>query len=279
MYKVFIIIIYLLLISIYGEAAEETLEERKKRIMRKYAPMKTTIMQSNIEVVGAFSEDERVIASEIMQVEDLQFEREDPNRMIRPPVVRPNPQQSQSNWSLYSEDLNLEDNLTVQGDYGSMIGVSDEKSERKASREYIYQSRIQKSQRDIFGFRATEEGLSEGRGSSRGSDTGLQEMSRPQWGDSFDQHSILEQSVYKSSYMSERMNQYDRNENDPRVQSIDRTPSSQLFKRPISAKTYPEPAETFTRPQVDFTPRVQIRRNNPGNSNRDLERFIQQNEN
>ena len=66
MNKVFIFIIYLLLISIYGEAAEETLEERKKRIMRKYAPHKATITQSNMEVVGAFSEDERVIASEIM---------------------------------------------------------------------------------------------------------------------------------------------------------------------------------------------------------------------
>ena len=279
MNKVFIIIIYLLLISIYGEAAEETLEERKKRIMRKYAPIKTTITQSNMEVVGAFSEDERVIASEIMQVEDLQFEREDPSRMIRPPVVRPNTQQSQPTWSIYSEDLELEDNLTVQGDYGSIIGVSDEKSERKASREYIYQSRIQQSQRDVFGFRAPEEGLSDGRGSSRGSEIGVQEMSRAQWGAPLDQHSILEQSVYTSSYMRERKGQYDRNEKDPRVQSIDRIPSSQLFNRPVFAKPYPESAETFTRPQVDFTPRVQIRRNNPGNSNRDLERFIQQNEN
>ena len=42
----------------------------------------------------------RVIASEIMQVDDLQFEREEPNRIIRPPVVRPNTQQNQSNWLL-----------------------------------------------------------------------------------------------------------------------------------------------------------------------------------
>ena len=279
MNKVFIIIIYLLLISIYGEAAEETLEERKKRIMRKYAPIKTTITQSNMEVVGAFSEDERVIASEIMQVEDLQFEREDPSRMIRPPVVRPNTQQSQPTWSIYSEDLELEDNMTLEGNYGPMIGGSDEKSERKASREYIYQSRIQQSQRDVFGFRAPEEGLSDGRGSSRGSEIGVQEMSRAQWGAPLDQHSILEQSVYTSSYIRERKGQYDRNEKDRRVQSIDRTPSSQSFNRPAFAKPYPEAAETFTRPQVDFTPRVQIRRNNPSNNNRDLERFIQQNEN
>ena len=102
-------------------------------------------------------------------------------------------------------------------------------------------------------------------------------MSRAQWGAPLDQHSILEQSVYKSSYMRERNSQYDRNEKDPRVQSIDRTPSTQLFKRPVYAKPYPESAETFTRPQADFAPRVKIRQNNPGNNNRDLERFIEQN--
>ena len=58
MHKVFIFIIQLLLISICGEAAEETLEERKKRIMRKYASIKTTIMQSDMEVVNAFNEDD-----------------------------------------------------------------------------------------------------------------------------------------------------------------------------------------------------------------------------
>ena len=161
MHKVFIFIIQLLLISICGEAAEETLEERKKRIMRKYGSIKTTIMQSDMEVVNAFNEDERVIASEIMQVDDLQFEREEPNRMIRPPVVRPNMQQNQSNWLLDSEEVDLEENMDIKGEYWSMFGVSNEKPERKASREYIYRSREQQSQTDIFGFRAPEEGFSD----------------------------------------------------------------------------------------------------------------------
>ena len=113
MHKVFIFIIQLLLISICGEA-EETLEERKKRIMRKYGSIKTTIMQSDMEVVNAFNEDERVIASEIMQVDDLQFEREEPNRMIRQPVVRPNMQQNQSNWLLDSEEVDLEENMDIK---------------------------------------------------------------------------------------------------------------------------------------------------------------------
>ena len=275
MNKVFIFIIYLLLVSICSEAAEETLEERKRRIMRKYAPLKTTITQSNMEVVGAFSEDESVIASEIMQVEDLQFEREDPNRMIRPPAVRPNPQQSQSNWLLPSEDLELEDNINLQKSW-SMYGASDDKSARKATSKDINYLREQSSQKDIFGFRAPEKRLSDGRGSSRGSDIGGQEMSRAQWGAPLDQNSILEQSAYKSSSILERKSQYDRNEKDPRIQSIDRTPTTDSFKRPAIVKPLPESA-TFSRPQADFTPRVQIRRNNLSNGNRDLERLIEQN--
>ena len=199
MNKVFIFIIQLLLISICGEAAEETLEERKKRIMRKYASIKTTIMQSDMEVVSAFNEDERVIASEIMQVDDLQFEREEPNRMIRPPVARPNMQQNQSNWLLDSEEVDLEENMDIKGEYWSMFGVSNEKPERKASREYIYRSREQQSQTDIFGFRAPEEGFSDEEIFSRGSNIGVQEA---QWG--FRAALFLERSVYISPYTRER---------------------------------------------------------------------------
>ena len=39
--------------------------------MRKYASNKTTIMQSDMEVVSEFNEDDSVIASEIMQVDDF----------------------------------------------------------------------------------------------------------------------------------------------------------------------------------------------------------------
>lgn len=267
MHKVFIFIIQLLLISICGEAAEETLEERKKRIMRKYGSIKTTIMQSDMEVVNVFNEDERVIASEIMQVDDLQFEREEPNRMIRPPVVRPNMQQNQSNWLLDSEEVDLEKNMDIKGEYWSMFGVSNEKPERKASREYIYRSRERQSQTDIFGFRTPEEGFSDGRDFSRAVERYLQQ----------EQHSFLERSVYTSPYTRERTSQYGENEKDPRIQSIDRTPSSESFNRPVFVKPLPESEEPFSRPQSDFTPRVQIQRNNPGNNNRDLERFIEQN--
>ena len=277
MHKVLIFIIQLQLISICGEAGEETLEERKKRIMRKYAPLKTTITQSNMEVAGAFSEDELVIASEIMQVDDLQFEREEPNRMIRPPMVRPNTQQNQSNWLIESEEIDPEENMDLQGEYWSMIGISDDKPEREASREFIYQSRAKQSKKDIFGFKAPEEGLSDGRGFSGGSNIGVQDMSRAQWGAPLDQNSILERSLYTSSYIRERKSQNTRNEKDPRIQSINRTPSAELFKRPVIAKPLPQSSETFSRPQADFTPRVQIRRNNPGNSNLDLERFIEEN--
>ena len=277
MHKVFIFIIQLLLISICGAVVEETLEERKKRIMRKYASIKTTIMQSDMEVVSAFNEDERVIASEIMQVDDLQFEREEPNRMIRPPVVHPNMQQDQSNWLLDSEEVDLEENVDVQGEYWSMFGVSNEKPERKASREYIYQPREQQSRKDIFGFRAPEEGVSVGRFFSRGSYMGAEEATRTQWGAPHKRHSFLERSVYTSPDTRGRKSQYGQNEKDQRIQSIGQTPSVESFNRPVFVKPLPESEELFSRPQADFTPRVQIQRNNPGNNNRDLERFIEQN--
>ena len=91
-----------------------------------------------------------------------------------------------------------------------------------------------------------------------------------------EQHSFLERSVLRPLY--KRADKPVReNEKDPRIQSIDRTPSSESFNRPVFVKPLPESEEPFSRPQSDFTPRVQIQRNNPGNNNRDLERFIEQN--
>lgn len=248
MHKVFIFIIHLLLISICGVAAEETLEERKKRIMRKYASIKTTIMQSDMEVVSAFNEDERVIASEIMQVEDLQFEREELKQMIRRPMVRPKTLQNQSNRLLDSEEVVIEENMKGQGEYWSMFGVSDEKPKRKASREYIYQSREPKSQTDIFGFTIN----------SRSSTNRTYQL----------------RSVYTSPY---ERGQKSQNEKDPRSQSIGQRPSAESFNRPVFVKPLPESEEPFSRPKVDFRPRVEIQRNNLGNKDRDLERFIEQN--
>ena len=277
MHKVFIFIIQLLVVSICCKAAEETLDERKKRIMRKYAPMKTIIMQSNMEVVSVSNEDERVIASEIMQVEDLQFEREEPRQRISPPIVRSNSQLNQSNWLRDSEEIDLEENIDLQGGYRTIFGVPDEKTERKASREHIYQSRQRGPRKDIFGFNAPEEGASDDRGFSRGSYIGAQEVSRAQWGAPIEQQSFLERSAYLSPHTRERTSQYGQSEKDPRIRSIDRTPSTELFNRPVFMKPLSQSTETFSRPQADFTPRVQIQRNNAGNNNRDLELFIEQN--
>ena len=271
MHKVFIFIIQLLLISICSAAVEETLEERKQRIMRKYARIKTTITQSDIEVVNAPSEDERVIASEIMQVEDVRFERHEPERMIRPPVVQQNLQMKQSNWLLDSEEIDFEENRDQQGEYWSMFGAPEEKPERAASREHIYHSRERELQKDIFGFSAPEEGPLDRGVISRGSSVGLQGKSRTQWG-TLTEQSFSDRSVYVSPYSREQTSSHDQ-----RVQSIDRTPSVEAFRNPVFVKPLPESAESFTRPQVDFTPRVQIQRANPWSDNRDLDRFIEQN--
>ena len=72
--KSLICILIFIICSSLGLKAEESLEERKKRIMRKYAPLKTIIEQTDIEVFDEPAEDERVLRiQEIMQVEDLEF--------------------------------------------------------------------------------------------------------------------------------------------------------------------------------------------------------------
>ena len=83
-----------------------------------------------------------------------------------------------------------------------MFGVSDEKPDRKASREYIYQSREQQTPSDIFGLRAPNERRS---------------LGFLRWSDRF---------IYPPIKKSEQ-SQYGQSEKDPRIQSIDRMPSAE----------------------------------------------------
>lgn len=271
MHKVVIFIINLLVVSLCSGAVEETLEERKKRIMRKYVRVKATITQSDIEVIGSSGEDERVIASEIMQVEDLEFERQEPGQIIRPPVVQQNRQMNQSNWLLDSEEIDLEEKMSQQGEYWSMFGVPKENPERAASREHLYQSPERDSQKDIFGFSAREQGPADGRSISQAFSTRLQPESRAQLR-AVTEQAFSDRSIYVSPYSQERRSIYDQ-----RVQSADRTLSVEALRSPVFVKPLPEPAEPFIRPQTDFTPRVQIQRANTGSDNRDLDQFIKQN--
>ena len=58
--------------------------------------------------------------------------------------------------------------------------------------------------------------------------------------------------------------------------SIVRPPPSRLTVQSL-LNLYQNRKNPFPGLKSDFAPRVQIQRNNPGNNNRDLERFIEQN--
>ncbi|MEI6891420.1 MAG: hypothetical protein V5783_04525 [Pontiella sp.] len=117
-----ILLLFALLPSI-GMAREETLEERKTRIVRKYLREQMTIEQSNIVVPDEIGEDERIIDSEkFKEVEsDLQRQGDITTPMMMPPrrLQRPMPR-ANSNWL-----LNDDEDLTDDADSYSGIDSAD----------------------------------------------------------------------------------------------------------------------------------------------------------
>lgn len=102
------ILLLFALLPMVGMAREETLEERKQRIVRKYLRENMTITQSDMYVPSDLpSEDEEIINSEKFQGVDIGIEREEgsPSQIIRPPQQRPMPvPRADSNWLLDNSD-------------------------------------------------------------------------------------------------------------------------------------------------------------------------------
>jgi hypothetical protein len=90
-------------------AAEETLEERRERIKRKYLRERTVIYESDLFVEEVSQQDnERIEDSEIMLIEDTTFAKEEdrvPNRMRRPYVV---PAQMRAAWMELEEETDAD---------------------------------------------------------------------------------------------------------------------------------------------------------------------------
>ena len=86
-------------------AAEETLEERRERIKRKYLRERTVIYESDLVVEENSQQDnERIEDSEIMLIEDTTYAREEvltPQRVRRPYVV---PAQMRAAWMALEEE-------------------------------------------------------------------------------------------------------------------------------------------------------------------------------
>ena len=90
-------------------AAEETLEERRERIKRKYLRERTVIYESDLVVEEVSQQDnERIEDSEIMLIEDTTFAKEEdmvPNRVRRPYVV---PAQMRAAWMALEEETDAD---------------------------------------------------------------------------------------------------------------------------------------------------------------------------
>ena len=86
-------------------AAEETLEERRERIKRKYLRERTVIYESDLVVEEVSQQDnERIEDSEIMLIEDTTYAREEelPTRVRRPYVV---PAEMRAAWMALEEEI------------------------------------------------------------------------------------------------------------------------------------------------------------------------------
>ena len=112
-------------------AAEETLEERRERIKRKYLRERTVIYESDLVVEENSEQDnERIEDSEIMLIEDTTYAREEeviPQRVRRPYVV---PAQLRAAWmALEEEETDADFEEETDADF-------EEKSEDKERYEY-----------------------------------------------------------------------------------------------------------------------------------------------
>lgn len=101
-----ILLLAAVLLPLARAAREETLDERKKRITRKYLRERVNVTQSDMYVPSDLPpEDERVLESEqFKQTEDALTREQPATPMPPPPQRRPMPQQQESNWLLEGLD-------------------------------------------------------------------------------------------------------------------------------------------------------------------------------
>ena len=272
--KSLICILIFIICSSLGLKAEESLEERKKRIMRKYAPLKTIIEQTDIEVFDDPAEDERVLESEIMQVEDLEFKREKPGQIINYNIPRGPSDRSEANWLFDLDEDELEEE--PKGEYWSIFGDIEKEPEYKESREKIYQPHDREQRKDIFGITENVTESSDQRSypftSSNGAQSDLKSFS---WGSSSQKKSAMP-SYYIPYKSAEPKNSIESAQNQMNLNSQKNTVERNVPNIPRHKSPTANSQESFTRPSLNLRPRVQLNRQDPTSSNRDFERLIEE---
>jgi len=104
-----ILLLFACLAPLCVDAREETMEERKRRITRKYLRERMDITYSEEVVPGASAEDEDIRASEKFKEAQVDLERQEPGAAMPPPVrPPPAPLVGNQHW-LLSEESETDD--------------------------------------------------------------------------------------------------------------------------------------------------------------------------
>lgn len=160
--KIPVQILLLIALPFAGVAREETMEQRKQRIMRKYMRERVNVAQSDMVVPQAATEDEQVAQARQFSetVESLDRQRVSPPQpAIQPPPQsrRPVPRKQERNWLLDESTLDLDPFAAL---YDAGLETDPDKTERSKSRTpsaydaYIERRQKASTERGIFGERA-----------------------------------------------------------------------------------------------------------------------------
>lgn len=95
-----ILLLIACMVPLLVQAKEETMEERKRRITRKYLRERTDMTYSDEVVPGDDVAAEEALADEKLNQADMEIERHEPGSRPPPPVWQPAPRTQNRNWLL-----------------------------------------------------------------------------------------------------------------------------------------------------------------------------------
>jgi len=133
-----ILLLFTCLAPLLAGAREETMEERKRRITRKYLRERVDVTYSETAVPDAYAEDEKVLSSEKFKQPQVDLQRQEPGVAMPPPVRPPMPRPENSNWLL--SEIPEQDNP-----YADPFGRKDSEDEPKTGADWTIPGTDRKS--------------------------------------------------------------------------------------------------------------------------------------
>ncbi|MEN7972717.1 MAG: hypothetical protein ABFR47_02660 [Verrucomicrobiota bacterium] len=103
------LLIFACVVPLLAEAREETMEERKRRVTRKYLRKRVELSYSEVELPDAPDESEEVVDSEKFKEPQVDLARQESGTPIPPPPRRPPPRKEERKDWLFSEETETEE--------------------------------------------------------------------------------------------------------------------------------------------------------------------------